>query len=578
MKRFIWTKHVSRWDEALQKDVFCPEESSGYWYEGAISLAMDSAIFDQLSFRFYDDDGTNETNHTVKAAIDTDITNQALDENLLIRILLDETAGIAEANLKPALQVSLNSGAFQDVTDISTIARSFGSTGLTDGGDTTQIIGVGASYLLVNQGQEDVSGVAGGTACDWAGNEECEFVYCVQILSADVSASDTVDFRISDGQVDSYTIPYARATIAAGGGQIIAVNTAIETDTALVVVADAPQTIEIGFATETDTGLVVVPDDGAAGQDIAVNTAIETDTAQLLTPRLILNLAEETDTARTVGPAVTLVVGQAVETDTGLKLDPLLIIGLASETDTAFVVNPDTISPQFITPGIAIEVDTGRAVSALQILNYAAEADTANVVAPVLSIPVGLATDTETAQVMTPVLTLGLAIETDTGFLTTPILTLGRAAEADSVLAITPKLIIQLAVETDTALAVTLRPAPLSIGIETDTALAITPDLTIITFGGKYNILESFPTGQSDVVVTLYDPITGFTVALDDTECKELGSTGMYIWGNDKLTAQPTGYQEYVYQMTDGVTTVDGVFRMPQYDLVQHFKGLTAYG
>jgi len=84
----------------------------------------------------------------------------------------------------------------------------------------------------------------------------------------------------------------------------------------------------------------------------------------------------------------------------------------------------------------------------------------------------------------------------------------------------------------------------------------------VIVYGGTFNASEYFASGQNDVVIALYDPITGSAVALDSSSCIEIGSTGLYIWDAANITTAPTGYQEYAYTMTDGVTTSGGMIRM----------------
>ncbi len=85
---------------------------------------------------------------------------------------------------------------------------------------------------------------------------------------------------------------------------------------------------------------------------------------------------------------------------------------------------------------------------------------------------------------------------------------------------------------------------------------ATAPDLSI---GGDTNIAGYFPTGQSDVVIALYNPITGNSIPLTDNSCLEIGSTGLYVWDTAEITTQPTGYQEYAWIMTDGATSEGGV-------------------
>lgn len=81
-----------------------------------------------------------------------------------------------------------------------------------------------------------------------------------------------------------------------------------------------------------------------------------------------------------------------------------------------------------------------------------------------------------------------------------------------------------------------------------------------IMYGGTYNAVEAFPT-LSTVTISLYDPVTGASISLDDNACPEI-VTGLYIWDSSKLTAQPSGYQEYVWSMTDSVTVKGGIINM----------------
>ncbi|MEE8598208.1 MAG: hypothetical protein V3S69_01585, partial [Dehalococcoidales bacterium] len=153
MKRFITTRYVSQWDEKSQSYILLERE--GYWYAGPMSLAMDAPTIRQVSIQVFNDDGTDETDSTAKAGVSVNITDQARDENLLVRFLIDENAGNGANNIRPTLQVRLNGGTYQGVTDVSTIARSFDSTKLIDGNNCTQRIGSG-TFITANAGQEDV--------------------------------------------------------------------------------------------------------------------------------------------------------------------------------------------------------------------------------------------------------------------------------------------------------------------------------------------------------------------------------------------------------------------------------------
>ena len=82
---------------------------------------------------------------------------------------------------------------------------------------------------------------------------------------------------------------------------------------------------------------------------------------------------------------------------------------------------------------------------------------------------------------------------------------------------------------------------------------------------------KSFPTG-STVTIALFDPISGASISLASAVCVELGTSGTFSWDTSKLTAQPLGYQEYLYEMTDTITTKADIIRLPQHDLIDYIK------
>lgn len=217
MKRFIWTKRVFEWDEAAQK--FVTLEKEGYWYDGPMALCMDDPTMRQLAIQVFNDDGTDETDSTSKAGIGVDITGQALDENFLVRFVVDENAGNANANYSCQLEVRLEGGAYQNVNGSSTIARSFDSTKLTEDADTTQRTGSG-TFLTANMGQDDVDGTAGGQTPDYVGNDEAEFVFCIQGRSADINGGENIEVRLAVADIDTYVDPEIKITFAAAAALI----------------------------------------------------------------------------------------------------------------------------------------------------------------------------------------------------------------------------------------------------------------------------------------------------------------------------------------------------------------------
>jgi len=214
MKRFIWTRGVWQWLHGKYVLI----EREGYDYDGPVSLAMDDPTMEQHSIQVFNDDGTDETDSTSKAGVGVDITGQALDENLLVRFLIKETAGNANNNYGVQLEIRLNGGTYQSVTDLSTIGRSSASTKLVDKDDTTQRIGSG-TFVATNEGQDEVDGATGKAGM--AGNDEVEFVFCFQIRSADVNGGDNVEVRCAAADIDTYTDPEIKITITGGAPDVL---------------------------------------------------------------------------------------------------------------------------------------------------------------------------------------------------------------------------------------------------------------------------------------------------------------------------------------------------------------------
>ncbi len=151
--------------------------------------------------------------------------------------------------------------------------------------------------------------------------------------------------------------------------------------------------------------------------------------------------------------------------------------GLASETDTAFVVTPERTH----TVGLATTTDTAFIVDPERtyIVGLASEIDTAFR----LALNVGLAFETDTAFIVTPerIYAIGLATETDTGFIVTPerIYATGLATETDTAFIVVPErtYVIGLASETDTALALTTgQIIEAGLATTTDTAFSCQPE------------------------------------------------------------------------------------------------------
>ena len=187
---------------------------------------MDNPVLQQHSFRGRNDDGSEST-ATWKGLTVNNNWTQNVDENFRVRFLVKETAGIAKDNYKPQLQYNRNGDGWFDVNELSSIVRASDSPNLTDGEDTTQQVGSG-TFVSPNDGVDEVNGTAGGTVCDFVGNDECEFEYCAQIRSADVDNLDTIELRLVS--INTYTeTPIVTVSEAGGNDPISGTIAAVAT-------------------------------------------------------------------------------------------------------------------------------------------------------------------------------------------------------------------------------------------------------------------------------------------------------------------------------------------------------------
>lgn len=175
------------------------DPNTGLWVYGLppIMGAMDTATFDQDSYQGFNDDGDHNT-ATQIANVNTNWT-QLVDSTFHMRFLLQNETSFAEANLRVDLQRQLNPvSSWVNVTGISTVAiATLGS--LTDDADTALRIG-GGTLVTPNDGADETTGQAGGADLDFPAlsGREVELVYSIQIIGADVSDADTIEFRITN--------------------------------------------------------------------------------------------------------------------------------------------------------------------------------------------------------------------------------------------------------------------------------------------------------------------------------------------------------------------------------------------
>jgi hypothetical protein len=80
------------------------------------------------------------------------------------------------------------------VTTSSSVVKAVPHPIVLNGSDTTQLIGAG-SFLSSNDGFSE-DGTAGGAVLDFAGNDETEIEFVIEIVGGDVTVGQTIDFRM----------------------------------------------------------------------------------------------------------------------------------------------------------------------------------------------------------------------------------------------------------------------------------------------------------------------------------------------------------------------------------------------
>lgn len=463
------------------------------------NLGLTIPSLDQVGFRGRNDDG-NETTATWKAAENTPWT-QVVDTNLRVRFVLDELNGGDPASCQYILQYNLNGAGWVRVDGASIVVRASLSPNMVDGEVTTRQLSSG-SGSFVSGGFDEGDG---GRIVDINSTEVSELEFCVQVRSADVVASDSIQLRVSRELAYGALPLYSQiATLTVGGAQIIAVTMATETDSARNVIGgplrkaletDTSQALGraktklVTLASETDTAQAV-----GKSKTKAIILATETDAARLLipSPRRVL----ETDSAQALGKAKTRLIGIASETDAARTVTTPPKVNRVQETDTAQALT--RLKSRAIT--LAAETDASQTItrSKRKAITLATEADASQALTRAKSKVVAVATETDAAQTITRRKTklVGLVTETDTSRPVTRAGGVGAALETDTAQAIgkSKSKAVTLASEADSGIAVTRRKT-LAVGIaaETDSAQVI----------GKAKLKLISVSAETDVSITI---------------------------------------------------------------------------
>jgi hypothetical protein len=214
---------------------------------------------------------------------------------------------------------------------------------------------------------------------------------------------------------------------ALGRGWGFGAGLAADTDTALAL--SGKVIAAIGLATETDSSLAL-----AAKQVRLVGFSSETDAGLALVGKAILaaGLASETDSAQTLAGKIIRALGLSAETDSALASGRAVVTGLASETDTALARSGVSL----LAAGRSDETDT-----ALQLLQGGA------------ALPVGTATETNTARALGIASGFVASVETDIAISRGAGFSVSPSIESDSSLSLSLAVLrgVGLATETDSS-------------------------------------------------------------------------------------------------------------------------------
>jgi hypothetical protein len=162
---------------------------------------MVNAALHQVGFRARNDDG-NESGASWKAAENTGWV-QVAGEVFRFRLVVQEVNGANATGTDFQLSVNRNSGGWFLVTPSTSIVRAVGSSNVTDGEATTNQLASGTGDFT--SGEVSENGQTGGITVQGSRYTEVEFV--VEIVEADVSENDTIEFRVTrptNGTLDAY--------------------------------------------------------------------------------------------------------------------------------------------------------------------------------------------------------------------------------------------------------------------------------------------------------------------------------------------------------------------------------------
>ena len=160
---------------------------------------MQDFLTDISGFRFRNDDGTEAT-ATYDSTLNQADYSLEVDTLKRLRLVVSETNTGSSNNVGFTWQYRHAEGtnAWTAITTTSSVIKAVASQ-LVDDADTTTTARIGSGTFIVDNNAQCEDGITLVPTADFQGNDDCECELSYQIVSADVSTGDTIDFRVLIG-------------------------------------------------------------------------------------------------------------------------------------------------------------------------------------------------------------------------------------------------------------------------------------------------------------------------------------------------------------------------------------------
>ena len=332
------------------------------------------------AFRFYADDG-GEANSTPLAAQDTNVTVNAAGSDVIVhlRVRFDETGGTnGDGTDDYRLRYKKNGGNVKQISTQTSNVKANDASQLTDGGDTTNrstngISDPGGVFLVGEQQSKGTTSKYPVGNFLHTASKFTEHVYAVELISADLSDGDTLDFEIqailAGGTFVNNIIP--RITIGSSGttiepspgtiataGQAVTVVSTTPLDPALGAIATSGLAVTVDSTTGLDPALGIIALSGLPAV-ITLGAVLTPATAIIGTVGQPVNVAAEL--IMPVGPGAIAVAGLPVDMVLETILTPALaVIGLTGLPVTLILATDFQPAPASIgLVGLPVNIVTG---------------------------------------------------------------------------------------------------------------------------------------------------------------------------------------------------------------------------